>query len=369
MTALRKEWSLHVAAGALSVLDGSTFGFDRSWSPQGAGMLSLPLDDPLVETLQERDTQPMLLVCDLWHTTPGAFLGAVTPAGLTLGASSWPADTGVTKYADEYSDALPHRRIAWHVWPGYLRRDHGERIAQLPVSTAELRLVETRNGGDAWRPMPTAPGPTYMLRDVVAQLLAYLGVQVAVAGITSYPIPAADVGEWQPGDDAWSYITRLRIAAGCAYRYDAQTNTLRFLPIATPGTGVLPAEWLDRVDDLGGGESDGDQYADAVLLEWSWTAADGTQRTQRDLALAPGLTDWRQARRLRTIRRDMAPIPGYAQLLVAELSRWLVVNELSLPLEYDSLIDLVTGSGQWAQQVQYRIADEPTVAVQIITED
>lgn len=368
MSYLRKLWQLHTAAGAVPILEGSSFGFDRSWAPQGAGRLVLPLDHPGAATLVEYARTPLRLVAELYASDKGATLGSSTFGATTLGAGTWPV-VASTPYAPAGAAAqADYQRVAWQVYPRRIRRDHVARTLMLEVATAELLLFEARNGGKPWMPRPTGPGATYRVTDVLLELSRYVGVSLRIEH-QNVTLPRGEVEPWLPGESAWAWFDRLRMQAQLSYRLDPTLNRIRFVAATANVLGAVPRDWLDRQDDVGGGRTDMTAYADAVEVLWQWRDRAGNDLEQRDVALAPGVASWRDARAWATFTMPRSPIPGWAAARVAQLYRWRNLTTVTLPLDATTLVDLNSGRGLAAQSLEYAIGDEPTVTMTLITED
>lgn len=368
MSIMRKQWSLHTTAGAVPILGGS-WAFDRSWAPQGAGSVVLPLDHPGVFGLIAHDRQPLRLVCDLWGTLPGGSLGAGVFSGATLGDAGWPAEPVELYPATSGGVPLIHKRVTWHVWPQTLRRDRAARELTLGLATVELLLVETVNMGDPWMPAPTGPGGSYRLSDVLLELTRYLRIPLVVQP-SAAAVDLALVEPWARGESAWSWLEGLRAAAGMSYRYDPNVNRLRYVAPTEAATGALADDWLELAEDVGGtGQSGGLRYADALLLTWRWTDPDGAEQTLDEVALAPGVPSWRAARRPLRLEWQSRPQAGAAARMVAQLARWRTTATPTTPLDQHTLTDLVSGRGATAQSVAFDLGDEPRVRFTLITED
>lgn len=372
MSVLRKEWSLHTTAGAVPLLEGSSWGFDRSWAPQGAGTAVLPLNDPASAAIVENSRQPLRIVADLWHTMPPGTLGTGSMPGTKLGDAAWPMED-VPRYPgsmlDPVGDPITHLRRAWHCWPLRLTRDHKARQLRIELATIELLLVETLNGSDPWKPTPTGPGGTYLLSDMLAQLLAYIGVPLTVFA-SAATVPAEKVLLWEPGESAWDWFNAMRIAAERSYRYDPTRNTIRFVGIGESAIGEVSTDWLEYADELGGaGETDLARYADALLIVWQWTdPVTGEEREQREIALAPGVHTWQQARQMQRLEVRSQPQAGMADRWVRQRVRWRNLATVTTPLDESTLVDLLTGRGQTAQSIRFAIGEELTVTFSLITE-
>lgn len=384
MSVLRKRWSLHTTAGAVPLQDASTWGFDRSWAPQGAGEAVLPLDAPAAAAIVENSRRPLIIACDLWHTLPGGTLGAGVLAGTKLGDAAWPLEPIATYPGTmvEPGTGLPieHYRRAWQCWPGKLRRDRKERTLTVELLTAEVLLFEAVNGGAAWLPSRvSSPGAVssepmpYLLSDVLTQLARYLHIPLIVdhSAASHAEVPEAAMRPWEPGESAWDWFTAMRVAAERSYRYDATLGRISFTGLRQAATGTVSADWLEHVEELGGaGEQEFSKYAEALRVTWRWTdALTGEEREQVEVALAPGVTDWRDARATGELEILSPPQAGIAAHIVEQLAKWRNVATATAPLDQHTLVDLVTGRGATAQAIRFAISDEPTVTFTIITQE
>ncbi|MBO1770453.1 hypothetical protein [Agrococcus sp. TF02-05] len=373
MSVLRKEWSLHTPAGRAPLMLGSSWGFDRSWSPQGAGEAILALDDPATAAIAENSREPLRIVCDLWHTSPPGTLGTGAMAGTKLGDAAWPLETLVEypgNMLDPDGNRITHKRAAWHCWPGRVRRDRRARTLTVELLTIEGLLTEIENLGEPWLPAPTVAPARHRLSDVLLELSRYVRLPLGVTAHSAL-IPAAAMRPWEPGETAWEWWNQLRVAAEMSYRYDATTNTMLLRGWAEGAVGEVSTDWLDWVEELGGaGEQDFNRYADAVRIVWTWTdRVSGEERTHAEVALAPGITDWRDATRPRTFEYSGQPQTGLARLYVNRLARWKNLATVMTPLDESTLVDLLTDRGATAQAIHFAIDEEPTVTFTIITEE
>lgn len=367
MSYLEKRWQLHTPDGAASVLDGSRFAFDRAWAPQGSGSLRLALDAPAAAQLAEYARTPLLLVCELLAERQHVALADLDIGAASLGGGVWPT-TPTTPYAPPGAPAQQSTSASWYVYPRRIRRDRVEHVLEVEVATAELLLVEARNGGLRWQPTGLRAGNVYRVTDVLLELTRYVGVQLLIEPSTA-TVPADEVPPWEPGESAWEWFDALRMLAGLSYRFDPHLNRIRFVPAAAGGLPAVLPDWLRREDIVGGGQAEGLAYADAVEVLWQWTERDGTEREQREVALAPGVTSWRTARAWATYTKRGRPIPQWAAHRVAVQHRMRNLTTVELPLDATTLVDLGTGRGSSAQSIAFAIDEQPTVTMTLVTEN
>lgn len=351
----RLQATLHVAGAQLPVLPGSTFTFDRSWAPQGAGQLQLQLEAWDALGLDVATPRLAYLQVELLPYAP-------SPAGGTMGASTFDAGVFPAVVPDYYrtrDDFTPSAaKRTWQVYVTAARDDAGGHVTTLDVATIELQLQRLRNGGAEWMPTATGPGGGYVLADVWRQMSNYIGVPIPTVW-GNYMV--GELQPWAPGATAWDFLDAARVAARRSYLIDPATGVVTFSSPTYVADQPLPADWLTSSRDRGDvARFDGLEYADCVVIDWRWTDAAGVEREQTDVAYpaASGITDWRQARKMHRELRNAQPFPGVAQDLADALYRWRSVEVASYALEPYTLHDL--RSAAWTT-IAYAFDEQPTM--------
>lgn len=370
MVAWRQEATLHTGAAALPVLDGSEFGFDRGWAPQGAGTLVVDLAAWRALGISSRERRRMQLTLSLYPygVIAGGTMGQTYFGGSTLGASVWPIVEPAwlqSSPTSGYAPALAVERT-WIVYLSGVKTDEVSSTATISVSTIELALTETRNAGGEWMPARTRNGQ-YILADVFAQLTRYLGVPLTIEWGASM-VPADAVTPWRNGESAWEYLNAIRVAARRSFVLVPSTGTIRFLPLVPVDVGsAIPQPWLARGAELGGvGRVDGEDYADAIIVEWRHTDSKGEEVVTTEVAYATGVTDWRAATQLRHIELRGPRVAGIAQDIVTSLARLRSVASARTPVTQYTLSDLLTSN--WLT-VQYRLDTPWEATISTITSE
>lgn len=256
---------------------------DESWSPyaQASIVVTLPddLDDidprllPRVALTMEQEFGASETLADLTAQFSGGNIANMTAVwgGKTLAAISamyykpwnnFGVRTAVTRYANL---ALRDREIDWSTHEATLALVSDEMLLQ------DFALVATA---------PYTPAYT-TLRPLVSEVLASIGAFLQ-AGSADGAIEAASA-VWLPGVSAWDFLAPLVQATGL--RLYCDENRAWYLIDATtiaPGALVL-SEGLNLLTDTDTIATEGD-WADAVVVTYSWTDDDGTAQKAYDAA-------------------------------------------------------------------------------------
>lgn len=379
-TAYTVEWSLHTPDGRVE-LSGGTFGFDRSWAPQGAGTVTAVAGQPALAGLVAGDTRPLVLHAEVSPWTAATLeqttLELRAPAPGLPAVHWWPAPTAATfTYLDDTPATGPTAwqleqqpaTASWYVWLQSREDDEGEGITTLQLATVEAVLQSKLNlSGQAWLPIAREFGG-YNVADALAQLLRLLQIPATVVNRFTAPVvPYDQLEAWEPGQSAWDWWDRVRIATQQRYVLDPAKNELRVEPWTPLQPYSVPTYWAlqhRRLEGLDAGD-EFVQYADGLLLTWRWEV-DGEERIQRDVVTAGGIP-WTAVRRGRQLERTGPPIAGYAQQLVDVMSRWRAVESWEFGLRPDLLLQLPVS--QALQSIAYDLGAEPRVELTILEEE
>lgn len=294
-------------------------------------------------------------------STLGTFFNGETANTGTLSTTSWPEVTPAP-YSLEDPAASD---VSWHVYIDAVSLDRSNGTANIDVATFETVLSEIVNMGEPWLPVGFVQ-VGYAAGDVLVQLLRYAGVSAPVEVSVGTIIPFDRMAPWQPGESAWEWWDRVRVAGELGYSVDPATGIFS-VRAAQTATGAVPAAVIEHSEEYGASLSESATYADSLTVMWKWSEIEGgelVERVKRDVAYAAGLDDWRDARRHMEIERVGPPVKDYAQRAVNNLNRFRVVHEVTVPL---TPVLLASALGQEWQVISYNFSETPSVTLTILT--
>lgn len=152
------------------------------------------------------------------------------------------------------------------------------------------------------------------VRTTISQALRYVGATLAPGSLT-FTLEEAPV--WEPGESLWAFLQPLASAAGLLLYSDNNRTWWLVDPTAgQPGTVTLSggSTIVGAVSTI---DREGDEWADGVVVIYTWTDALGLTQTRYDIAGVPKPT------KVVTIEypRTRYPGPGAAQAILNRLGR------------------------------------------------
>lgn len=357
MIGWRKRWRLGVGSVGLD-LTGGGVQLRRSWAPRLSASVTTPTSTIARALDSDPARQPYVLTCEL--VPYDAALTLDTTIGPTL-AAAFP-DLGATYYAtpDEATAGLGTVRRSWIVYRGSVRHAGDEGTSSVELMSIDGMLVEVLNGSpDPW--LPAVPEGGVELAEALRQACRFARVPVTVVTTWPHIVAGDELAPWMPGQSLWEWWNGLRAAAELTYTVEARYNRI---VIGAPAASFPPwrpplALRLGREDSERDGSTLGelDRFADALTITWEWADAEGTHSAV-STHLAPGVTDWREARRHRALVRRMRPSATHGDELVRRLAeQWRATITVRAQLAPDTLTELVDD----LHGIDYTLGDDPGV--------
>ncbi|SMQ73456.1 hypothetical protein [Agreia sp. VKM Ac-1783] len=138
-------------------------------------------------------------------------------------------------------------------------------------------------------PLPAFSGATASTPDVTYSWVGTANASMSRAAVKAYVDPAATV--WKPGMTAWDYLEPILSSLQMRLFCD-ESRVWRLVDSSYVVAGSLRisearnlVNAADQISRAGAGE-----WYDAVVIEYTWTEADGATRTAYDAASVPGFT-------------------------------------------------------------------------------
>lgn len=162
--------------------------------------------------------------------------------------------------------------------------------------------------------LPYSLGFGTNVRTTVQQALRYIGATLA-PGVLTFTLEEAPV--WEPGESLWDFLQPLASAAGLLLYSDNNRTWYLVDPAAgQPGTVTLSGD-TTIVGAVSSIDREGDEWADGVVVIYTWTTEAGASFTRYDIAGVPHPT------KVVTIDypRTRYPGPGAAAAILNRLGR------------------------------------------------
>lgn len=279
---------------------------DESWSPYVQASLTFAMPDPSDREaldLREEDLRISINVRrdfgQSWTVADLTALGGYSVAGLTTILAGGPLAS------------ITH--ALYVPWNGALERPAVLRTFDLVVTSREfddvaqeLRIEaaskEALLQADALISVTPSTAGSTDLYTIVNGVLARYGEALSPTSSTA-TVAEVDATTWNPGVHAWNYVDPMLEAASLRLWAD-ETGTFWISPRGetTPGSVVLsPASMTEHKDSM---TLNGDVWADAVVVKYTWTDALDINNTAYDVAGAS------PARSARIIERRNVVYPG-----------------------------------------------------------
>lgn len=152
------------------------------------------------------------------------------------------------------------------------------------------------------------------LRTTVSQALRYIGATLAPGSLT-FTLETAPV--WEPGESLWSFLSPLVTAAGLIL-YSDHT---RLWWLVNPDTGqpgqVTLSDDAQITEAVATIDREADEWADGVVVKYTWTDALGATQVRFDTAAVPAPTKVIEV----TYERTRYPGPGAAAAILNRIAR------------------------------------------------
>lgn len=300
-------------------VDSADVGFDETWVPFGQGSVTVPLEQSHVSLLAATPFAPLTLriTANDYTTTPTA-----------------------------------SKTIEWQFVLQSVSEDHDASTMTLRIATAELPLMETRNGDPdrAWTYAPDPVGLAFLLFDTAEWAGLPLDMGTIAPGVQT--VPKSQVQPFTTGESVWQWWDGLRMLADARHNVEIETGRIGLEPARPVQLDVnVPPGWIARNRTYLP-----EPFADAVTIAWRDPELD--EIVSQETVYASSLDDWRAAKRHISIER-LAPVkPGYAQRMVNATSKARTMDVVALPLQYGWLKTSVVYQ---YPAVRFRFDDEPTV--------
>ena len=299
-----------------------------------------------------------------WHASePVAALSATYATVGTVSADAPTVAYLTAAFGAALSDPerLPARRVL-HLAPVSISRSTTTGETVLVAASGEQLMLDYR----LRRTAAITSGPS--VRDAVRLALgmAVGTTSLVVHGAVGYTVVSDDARAWAPGVSAWEFVTSITASAGLRLWCDevgtwhlatAQTINNGTQTIETDPDPMTYSETRDVTDEQGGVDTG---YADAVVVGYRWTAADGTTRHQWDVA-----GDNAVGTRVLYFELDRPyPGPGEAAARLVKAQRRYstatveAVIDPSVYVDRDTTLNVNTGRTGRAESVTWRVPED-----------
>lgn len=282
----------HDIAAALGeiplAIKSATISRDEEWSPYVQADLTITTPSAeVVALLDPRGAQIVvdLVVTEAWKgylpvsSLSRYFRGQPVSAVSALGPISNISEK-LTLQWNTPESTLPDVARALHLWLRSRPRDLGNGEMTLTLVSGEMLLQDYAPVSA----MEYDPGTNYV-RPIVEQVLARLGFTLEPIDDPDTSSVAVDAVLWLPGVSAWDYLEPLlQVANRRLYCDELGRWWLEDRRTVKPGNASLTLG-VDAItaaaDDI-----DRDEWADAVVVTYSWRDEDGNDRRDYDIAQA-----------------------------------------------------------------------------------
>lgn len=354
-----------VGPAPLAVRD-ATVRLDEARVPFASVTLTLPYAPGSVDVLDPRGL-PKRVIVDVERRFSGSEPASAVSAahsGQTAAAvtAAWAGRTArdlTAQYGDPWNPfgfrATQRRRLNLSLRSR--RVDHSAGTVTVDASSDEALLI-------AYGLMSDTPvSPTALTVRAAVELVLSRAVPGAVLGGSAgaHPI-SAESAVWQPGVSGWDYLSPLTASAGLRLWCD-EARVWHLEPpetVITPGQASLSADAsvTAAVDSI---SLDDDEWADGVVVVYSWTDASNVRREVIDAA-----GDITSSRVLRVQHERPFPGPGEAAARLRKIQargRVLSVTAVADPSVYPAQAATLTvpptpAQSGWVTAVEWRVPDD-----------